>query len=276
VSRAPRRLALVTGASAGIGEAFARACAARGHDLVLTARRRERLTALAAELGGAGIHVHVLPADLSGAEGVSTLLDGLAARGLSPDLLINNAGYSRTEPFLASDWAALAGEMRVLVEAPLRLAHDLAPAMAARGYGRILNVASLAGTLPATGGDTLYGPAKGFLIQQSRGLHLQMKGTGVHVTALCPGYTLSEFHDANGTRAAVQAAYARWMWMSAEVVVEAGLAGVEANRPVVIPGTLNRLLALAARLTPPALALRAIEGHARRLDVGVAGGAGGG
>lgn len=266
MSAAPRRLALVTGASAGLGAAFARACAARGHDLVLTARRRERLTALAAELASAEITVHVLPADLSAPEGAATLLDGLEARGLSPDLLINNAGYSRTDGFLASPWAELAGELEVLVQAPLRLAHALTPAMVQRGHGRILNVASLAGLLPATGGDTLYGPAKGFLIQQSRGLHLQLKGTGVHVTALCPGYTLTEFHDANGTRAAVSTAYPRAMWMSAEAVVAAGLAGVEANRPVVIPGALNRGLALLARLTPPGLALRMVEGHARKLD----------
>lgn len=266
MSAAPRRLALVTGASAGLGAAFARACAARGHDLVLTARRRERLTALAAELAGPEITVHVLPADLSAPEGAATLLDGLEARGLSPDLLVNNAGYSRTDGFLASPWAELAGELEVLVQAPLRLAHALAPAMVRGGHGRILNVASLAGLLPATGGDTLYGPAKGFLIQQSRGLHLQLKGTGVHVTALCPGYTLTEFHDANGTRAAVSTAYPRAMWMSAEAVVAAGLAGVEANRPVVIPGALNRGLALLARLTPPGLALRMVEGHARKLD----------
>ncbi len=266
MSAAPRRLALVTGASAGLGAAFARACAARGHDLVLTARRRERLTALAAELASPEITVRVLPADLSAPEGVATLLHGLEARGLSPDLLVNNAGYSRTDGFLASPWAELAGELEVLIEAPLRLAHALTPAMVRRGHGCILNVASLAGLLPATGGDTLYGPAKGFLIQQSRGLHLQLKGTGVHVTALCPGYTLTEFHDANGTRAAVSTAYPRAMWMSAEAVVAAGLAGVEANRPVVIPGRLNRLMALAARLTPPGLALRAVAGHARRLE----------
>jgi short-subunit dehydrogenase len=267
VSAAPRRLALVTGASAGLGAAFARALAARGYDLVLTARRRERLTALAAELASPAVTVHVLPADLGAPDGVATLLHGLEGRGLAPDLLVNNAGYSRTAGFLESDWPALSAELEVLVQAPLRLAHALAPAMVRRGHGRIVNVASVAGLLPATGGDTLYGPAKGFLIQQSRGLHLQLKGTGVHVSALCPGYTLTEFHDANGTRAAVSTAFPRAMWMTAGAVVEAGLAGVEANRPVVIPGALNRVLALVARLTPPGLALRAVAGHARRLEI---------
>lgn len=266
MSAAPRRLALVTGASAGLGAAFARALAARGHDLVLTARRRERLTALAAELSSPAVTVHVLPADLGAPDGVPTLLHGLEGRGLAPDLLVNNAGYSRTAGFLDSDWPALAAELEVLVQAPLRLAHALAPAMVRRGHGRIVNVASVAGLLPATGGDTLYGPAKGFLIQQSRGLHLQLKGTGVHVSALCPGYTLTEFHDANGTRAAVSTAYPRAMWMTAGAVVEAGLAGVEANRPVVIPGALNQVLALVARLTPPGLALRAVASHAARLE----------
>jgi uncharacterized protein len=99
--------------------------------------------------------------------------------------------------------------IRVMLTAPVELARLFAPGMVERGYGRILNVASLAGRMPATGGDTLYGPIKSFLIKASQGLHLELRGTGVHVTALCPGYTLTEFHDANGTRAEVSAAYPR-------------------------------------------------------------------
>ena len=137
--------------------------------------------------------------------------------------------------------------------------------MVERGYGRILNVASLAGRMPATGGDTLYGPIKSFLIKASQGLHLELRGTGVHVTALCPGYTLTEFHDANGTRAEVSAAYPGWMWQAADHVARVGHAACEANRPAVTPGAMNNLLAGLAKHLPDRMALAMVGGHARRL-----------
>src|SRR5690606_39399085 len=127
------------------------------------------------------------------------------------DGLVNSAGFSRTSGFLNTEPADHAAMVRVMLSAPVELARLFAPGMVQRGYGRILNVASLAGRMPATGGDTLYGPIKSFLIKWSQGLHLELRGTGVHVTALCPGHTLTEFHDANGTRAEVSAAYPGWM-----------------------------------------------------------------
>jgi len=137
--------------------------------------------------------------------------------------------------------------------------------MVERGYGRILNVASLAGLMPATGGDTLYGPIKSFLIKASAGLHLELEGTGVHVTALCPGYTLTEFHDVNGSRDQVSSAYPAWMWQTADHVARVGYAAVEANRARVVPGWRNQLLAAIPKLLPDAVALKIIGGHARRL-----------
>ncbi|MDZ4362004.1 SDR family NAD(P)-dependent oxidoreductase, partial [Brevundimonas sp.] len=186
-------------------------------------------------------------------------------RGLIVDGLINNAGFSRTEGFLKADPSDHAAMITVMLSAPVTLSRLVAPAMVQRGYGRILNVASLAGQMPATGGDTLYGPIKSFLIKASQGLHLELSGTGVHVTALCPGYTLTEFHDANGTRQEVSTAYPAWMWQTAEHVARVGHDAVEANRPRVTPGAMNNVLAGLAKHLPDAVALRMVGGHAKRL-----------
>ncbi|MGZ9115050.1 MAG: SDR family NAD(P)-dependent oxidoreductase [Brevundimonas sp.] len=261
----PRPVVLVTGASAGIGAALARVYAGHGWDLVLTARREAPLNALAEELCRMGAAAAVLPEDLADPAAPRRLSDAIAARGLHIDGLINNAGFSRTAGFLATDPAAHAAMIRVMLAAPVELARLFAPAMVERGYGRILNVASLAGQMPATGGDTLYGPIKSFLIKASQGLHLELRGTGVHVTALCPGYTLTEFHDANGTRAQVSSAYPAWMWQTADHVARVGYAACEANRPKVTPGVMNNLLAGLAKHLPDRMALNMVGGHARRL-----------
>lgn len=261
----PRPLMLITGASSGLGEGFARVYAAHGWDLALCARRAGRLEVLAAELRARhGARVLTIPLDLAEPGSADRLVDAVEAEG-HVDGLINNAGYSLTGGFLSLSPEQHAGMLAVMATAPVALSRRLAPGMVQRGFGRILNVASLAGFLPATGGDTLYGPLKSFLIKASQGLHLELKGTGVHVTALCPGYTLTEFHDANGSRTAVTDAYPRWMWMEAEPVIRAGYEACEANRPVEIPGPFNRFMSLAARVTPTGWALRMADRHARRL-----------
>jgi hypothetical protein len=265
VNSQDRRTVLVTGASAGIGAALARVYAAHGWDLILTARRSAPLEALAGELSAGGAAVAVLPADLADPEAPRRLFEDAAGRGLRVDGLVNNAGFSRTSRFLQTDLADHADMIRVMLTAPVELSRLFAPAMVERGFGRILNVASLAGQMPATGGDTLYGPIKSFLIKASQGLHLELAGTGVHVTALCPGYTLTEFHDVNGTRAEVAAAYPGWMWRTADQVAEVGYRACEANRPKVTPGAMNKVLATLGKHLPDAVALRMVGGHARRL-----------
>jgi uncharacterized protein len=263
----PRRTALITGASAGIGAALARRYAAEGWGLILTARREDALNSLAAELREQhDTPVAVIPADLADPAAPARLVEAIDARGLVVDALINNAGFSRTAGFLALTPADHAAMIQVMLSAPVELSRRLAPAMVERRFGRILNVASLAGLMPATGGDTLYGPIKSFLIKASNGLHLELKGRGVHVTALCPGYTLTEFHDANGTRAQVSGAYPAWMWMDADRVAEIGYHALEANRPVVVPGAANRTLAFLAKHLPDGLALKMVGNHAKRLD----------
>lgn len=260
-----RRTVLITGASAGIGAALARVFATEGWDLILTARREGPLQALAAELARLGSAATVIAEDLSDPDAPRRLFDAVALRGLAVDGLVNNAGFSRTAGFLNTDPSAHAAMIRVMLTAPVELARLFAPDMVARGYGRILNVASLAGQMPATGGDTLYGPIKSFLIKASQGLHLELRDTGVHVTALCPGYTLTEFHDVNGTRAEVSTAYPAWMWQTAEHVARVGYDAVEANRPRVTPGAMNNVLAGLAKHLPDRVALRMVGGHAKRL-----------
>ena len=119
--------------------------------------------------------------------------------------------------------------------------------------------------MPAPGGDTLYGPIKSFLIKASQGLWLETRGTGVHVTALCPGYTLTEFHDVNGSREHVSSAYPAWMWQTADHVARVAWAACEADRARVTPGLMNNVLAVMGKLLPDGLALNMVAGHARRL-----------
>ena len=265
MTREDRRTVLVTGASAGIGAALARVYAGNGWDVILTARRREPLEALAAEIAGGGGSAAVLTDDLSDPLAPRRLFDEIAARGLRVDGLVNNAGFSRTSGFLQTDPGDHAAMIRVMLSAPVELARLFAPMMVERGFGRILNVSSLAGEMPATGGDTLYGPIKSFLTRASQGLHLELLGTGVHVTALCPGYTLTEFHDVNGTREQVSSAYPAWMWQTAERVARVGYRACEQNRPKATPGAANVALAALGRHLPEPVALAMVGGHARRL-----------
>jgi short-subunit dehydrogenase len=265
-SAGQRRRVLITGASAGIGAALARVHAEKGWDLILTARREAALEALAAEIRSAhGVDVAVIAADLSRADAPGALVDAVTARGLTVDGLINNAGFSRTTGFLQTGPEAHEAMIRVMLTAPVALSRLLLPGMVERGFGRVINVASLAGQMPATGGDTLYGPIKSFLIKASQGLWLETRGTGVHVTALCPGYTLTEFHDVNGSREQVSGAYPAWMWQTADHVARVAYAACEADRPRVTPGAMNTLLAALGKLLPDGLALSMVAGHARRL-----------
>lgn len=259
-----RPLSLVTGASAGIGAAFAHALAARGHDLVLTARRTDRLEALATELHARhGGQMTVLAADLADPGAPQALCTALAERGLIVDWLINNAGYGVPGRFDANPWRTHADFMQVLVNAPLELAWRLLPGMRQRGYGRIINVASLAGHVPGTAGHTLYAPAKAFLIKFSQGLALENRAHGVHVCALCPGFTCSEFHDVTGTRKLMDR-LPSLLWQQAPAVVAEGIAAVERGEVVHVSGRVNRVIKGVFKLMPDRLALRLSARQARR------------
>lgn len=252
---ASRPLSLVTGASSGIGAAFARQLAALGHDLVLTARRADRLEALAAELREQhAAQAIVLPRDLADPATPRALCDELDRRSLQVDWLVNNAGYGVPGTFVANDWTTHADFLQVLLTAPTELAWRMLPGMRQRGHGRIVNVASLAGHVPGPAGHTLYAASKAYLIKFSQSLALENRAAGVNVCALCPGFTWSEFHDVTGTRDKMNR-LPGFMWLSAEEVVRQGLAAVERGDAVYIPGRVNRTIKTLVHLLPDRLAL---------------------
>ena len=263
---ADRRLCLITGASAGIGQALARVYAAHGWDVALTARRAERLSALADEIRlRYGVETLTLPADLADAAAPEKLLADVEGHGRVVDALVNNAGYSLPSGFAPNAWRDHRAFLQVMLLAPTELAHRVLPSMLDRRFGRIVNVCSVAGLLPSTAGDTLYGPVKSYLIKFSQGLHLELRERGVHVSALCPGYTYSEFHDVNGTRDRVSQAFPDWVWMGADEVAETGYEAAEANRPVSVPGAPNKAMAALLKLTPDEWMLQLAARHAERL-----------
>lgn len=244
------RTCLITGASAGIGAAFAEVFAAHGFDLILTARRHDRLEAVAAGLRTThGRLVHVIPADLADPGAVARLCSTLGERRLTVDALVNNAGYGVPGRLTTPAWERQQDLLRVLIGAVAELTHRLLPGMLARRYGRIINVSSLAGLIPAPAGHTLYPAAKSFVMRFSEALSEETRGTGVHVTALCPGFTVSEFHDVTGTRPSVSK-LPSIMWMDAPAVARSGFAAVMAGIPVHVPGRANRAIAFVARHAP--------------------------
>ena len=261
-----RRLCLITGASAGIGAAFARVYAAHGWDVALTARRADRLAQLADEIRlRFGVETLTMTADLADPAAPERLLAEIEAHGRSVDALVNNAGYSLPTGFSGSPWSDHAKFLQVMLTAPTELAHRVLPAMREARFGRIVNVCSVAGFLPSTAGDTLYGPTKSYLIKFSQSLHLEAREHGVHVSALCPGYTYSEFHDVNGSRPKVSQAFPEWMWMGADEVAQAGYEAAEANRPTCVPGAPNKAAAAFLKLTPDDWTLQLTARNAERL-----------
>jgi len=249
--------ALVTGASSGIGAAIAREYARRGTPLVLVARRAERLEALASELSGT-VSCVVIPADLADPGAPARLFAETQARGLFIETLVNNAGYGVPGRYLSANWKTHADFLQVLMTSVAELSHLYLPAMEAAGRGRILNVASLAGLVPASAGHTLYGATKLWLIRFSESLDQEMRKHGVHVTALCPGMTYTEFHDVNGMREKVSK-LPKLLWLSSEEVARIGVDAVESGKARVVSGRANRIITTLSKYLPDAVA-RALIG----------------
>ena len=250
MSEGSGRTALVTGASAGIGKAFAELLAAKGYAVVLTARRADRLESLAAELRQRhGVATHIIVADLAEADAPARIVAELAARKLTIDLLVNNAGYGVPGSYVSVPWIDHARFMQVMVTAVLDLTYRLLPGMIERGWGRIINVASVAGMVPAPAGHTLYAASKAFLIRTSEALAVENMPKGVNVTAVCPGFTLSEFHDVLGTRDRMNK-MPGFLWLKADDVAREGYAAVMNGTSVVVNGWIYRLLVWLTGATP--------------------------
>jgi uncharacterized protein len=253
-----KRTALITGASAGIGKAFADVFASEGFDVVLVARREDRLQALAERLRTThGVRVDVLAADMADPRAAERIVVELAGRGLHVDVLVNNAGYGVPGAYLRSPWEIHQAMLRVMVTGVSELTYRLLPSMLATGYGRIINVASLAALVPAPGGHTLYAATKAFLIKFSEALGHEVRPKGVHVTALCPGFTYSEFHDVTGTREQMTQ-LPSWMWMDAATVAREGYDAVMQGVPIYVNGRINRMIAVLVRVVPQWV-IRAVE-----------------
>lgn len=248
----PVRRALVTGASAGIGEEFAVQLAARGTELVLVARREDRLAELADRLAAAtGVTAEILPADLATAAGRALVERRLADTAAPVDLLVNNAGFGMFGKVADLDVDRLTEMIEVNCTAVVRLARAALPGMLGRDEGGIINVASTAAFQPNPHG-AVYGATKAFVLAFSEALHEEVRGTDVRVLALCPGITPTEFQDV----AAVAVPLPDTTLTSAQHVVAAGLRAFARGRAVEVPGALNRVTATLSSVTPSAVSRR--------------------
>ena len=257
-----RPVALVTGASSGLGECFARALAASGHDLVLVARNGPALETLGAELSAAqGAGAEVLVADLATQAGRGAVADRIGAAG-GVDTVVNNAGFGHYGPFHRLPLAGEVDQVEVNVVALLVLSHAALSVMVRRGSGRLLNVSSVGAFAPAPGGAT-YSATKAFVLSFTEALHHEAAPAGVHVTALCPGFTRTDFQQRAGVDSGGLPAPA---WSEPAAVVAAGLAALERNRAVCVPGALNKVAAVSPRLGPRGLTRRISAGVMRRIE----------
>ena len=258
-----RPLALITGGSSGIGATFASQLAARGYDLVLVARRRDRLEELAGTLRRSnGITAEILPADLAMEGELNAVEQRIQAAG-NLELLVNNAGFGTHGKFSSVDVQSQDQMHRLHVLATMRLTHAALGGMTRRGQGGIINVSSVA-AFWSSPGSICYCATKCWMNSFTEGLALELKSAGsrVKVQALCPGYTLSEFHDVAGMdRKLVPAS----LWMRAEEVVAESLAGLDRGKTVVIPGRLYKAAAFMMKHTPRFVLERVAVRQQRRL-----------
>jgi len=246
------RTVLVTGASAGIGKAVTRGFAEHGFNAVLVARRKPRLQALARELErDYGIETRVLVADLADPESPERIKQTLDAESIAVDGLVNNAGYAVPPEFCDTDWRLHADFIQVLSTSVAHLCHCFIGDMKTRGYGRILNIASLAAFAPDSAGS-LYAGVKSFVVHLSRAIDLEIRDYGVHCTALCPGFTHTEFHETMGVQDKVDK-LPGLLWMDADTVARQGYEAVMQGRPVLVNGKVNQAIAGLCKLLPDSL-----------------------
>jgi short-subunit dehydrogenase len=245
--------ALVTGASSGIGIELARQLAARGHNVILVARRADKLADLASELSAMDVRAEVLPLDLADRAARAELLGRTQSLDLHVEILVNNAGLSTLGAVDKADPEAEMHMIEVDVVAVVDLCTRFLPGMVDRGRGAVLNVASTAAFQPLPG-QAGYGAAKAFVLSYTRSLAGELRGTGVAATTLCPGPVDTGFGEAAGfSKEDAESSLPSFMWETPQAVAQAGLDALDAGRLVAIPGTANRAAAALAHLTPKQL-----------------------
>jgi len=248
--------ALVTGASAGLGAAFVRRLARDRFDVVLVARDRARLDAVAKELAAYGVATEVLPADLATEDGIAAVEERLSRDDAPVDLLVNNAGFGHRGRFLDVGVGDELTMVTVHVDAVLRLTSAAVRGMVARGHGGVVNVASVAAFFPRG----TYGASKAWVVSFSEAIRQDLAGSGVRVMALCPGFTHTEFHDRAGMdMSGIPAS----MWLDAEEVVDAALRDLRAGKAVSVPGWRWKAIVGAGRLVPRSVAGRVASRRGR-------------
>jgi len=250
------KLALITGASSGLGEVFARKLARKGMNLILVARREDRLKQISDELNSEhGVDIGICVADLAEDAGISIVEDLIKKK--QPDFLINNAGFGFGEGFPGSDVGSHIKMVRLHCETPVRLMHAAVPFMIDSGGGTIINVSSVAGFFSSPGSGN-YCASKAYLTTMSKSLNLELESYGIKVQALCPGFTHTGFHDTEDMKGFDKSEIPSSMWMSAEDVVDTSLKGLEKNKMVVIPGFIYRFVVWVTRLRVFQPLLRAV------------------
>ncbi len=254
--------ALVTGASSGLGEAFARQLAERGYRIALVARSEDKLRELADDVALDGVRAEVLAVDLSDRDTRAQLLGRVEALGLTPSILINNAGFSTTGPVADADPEAEAAMVEVDVTAVVDLTTRFLPGMVIRGAGAVLNVASTAAFQPLPG-QAAYAASKAFVLSYTQAVGEEVKRSGVTITALCPGPVETAFlKNAGFTDSEAKKAMPSVMWLDAAEVAKAAVDGLDKGRRVVIPGIANQVSARFSWVTPRSLLLPALRrGH---------------
>ena len=233
------KAALITGASAGLGREFAEQLAKAGYTLVLVARRKQILDEAAAELRAAhGVEVSTIAADLGDPTTPEKIFAEVQAAGLQIDYLINNAGAAGCDLLQDNDWRVQQDFFQLMMLSVAHLCHLFIPPMRERGFGRVVNIASVAARIPRVGGCN-YGPSKAYLVALSEDLSVTLHGSGVNVCALCPGYVHTDFHSTAGLQD-MKDAMPKWLWYDAQTVVSDGLKAVEKGKPVYLSGRLYR------------------------------------
>lgn len=251
MTKAPFSHALVTGASSGIGESIAHKLGKAGVGMVLVARRKDRLDAIAAKYP----NVEVLAADLTTDAGLGAVLERLRdVTRPQTDLVVNNAGFGTSGQFVSADAERLSREISLNINALTRISHEAVRQMLPRGRGYLLNVSSVASFQPGPG-LAVYSATKAFVTSLTEALHEELRGSGIRVTALCPGLTHTEFQSISNTTG-LESKFPEFAWMSADDVARDGLRAVADGKAICVPGVVNKSLVSTSKLTPRALTRR--------------------
>ena len=242
------KTAVITGATSGIGTAFAEKFAELGYELVITGRRKDTIEAIAAQMREKyGVNVEVILAELSKKEGIQKVVERIKGREI--EILVNNAGFGVNSLYQVSDLAVMEQLAKVNVLAPMELIHAVLPGMVERGSGTIINISSESVYIIVPK-NAVYSGAKAFLKSFTEGLHLDLMDTGVRVMAVCPGLTHTDFHEKMGMNKSRQTDRGQIKWMSPENVVEAALKDLEKGKVICIPGTHTKMLTHMLNLIP--------------------------